>query len=313
MPTLQQLRYLTAIADTLHFRRAAEAVNVTQPTLSAQLKELERRLGVQLVERSRARVVLTPIGRDIAARARRVLRDVEEIRDLARQTRPLASTIRTGVVHSLGSYLLPLIIPDLHESHPDLRLYVREALPDALLDQIEDGRVDLLFYPLPVDRQDLVTVPLFSEPLRVVLPREHRLASRPVIDPGDLRGETILTLEPGHRLYDQVRSLAGTFEADLSHDYEGTSLDTLRQMVAMGLGISLLPALYIRSEVLRERLLVARPVRGPEPARLIGMVWRRGSARHAEFEKLAGLIAAILSRTAPEIDIRHVGTKLSAT
>ena len=312
MPTLQQMRYLTAIADTLHFRRAAEAVNVTQPTLSAQLKEMERRLGVQLVERSRAKVILTPIGAEIAERARRVLRDVEDIRDLARRTRPLASTIRTGVVHSLGSYLLPLIVPELHESHPDLRLYVREGLPDALLSQLQTGTVDLLFYPLPVDRQDLVSVPLFSEPLRVVMARDHRLAHLPAIPPGELRGETILTLEPGHRLYDQVRDLSETFKANLSHDYEGTSLDTLRQMVAMGLGISLLPALYIRSEVARENIVVDRPIRGPEPARLIGMVWRRGTARHAEFDALARIVADILSRTAPEIDMRHGRAKVRA-
>lgn len=305
MPTLQQLRYLAAIADTLHFRRAAEATRVTQPTLSAQLKEMEARLGVQLVERSRSRVILTPIGAEIAGRARRILREVEDIRDLARQTRPLASTIRTGVVQSLGSYLLPLLIPDLHESHPDLRLYVREALPDDLLTQLETGRLDLLFYPLPVNRADLVTAPLFSEPLRVVMSRTHRLAAFTAIPPAELRGETILTLEAGHRLYDQVRNLSETFEADLSHDFEGTSLDTLRQMVAMELGISLLPALYVRSEVARENLVVDRPIAGTEPARLIGMVWRRGSARHAEFGTLADVLAGILSRTAPEIDLRH--------
>ena len=309
MPTLQQMRYLTAVADTLHFRRAAESVHVTQPTLSAQLKEMERRLGVQLVERSRSRVILTPIGREIAARARRVLRDVEDIRDLARRTQPLASTIRTGVVHSLGSYLLPLILRDLHESHPDLKLYVREALPDDLLEQLESGGLDLLFYPLPVDRQDIVTIPLFSEPLRVVMAHEHRLAHLPAIPPGELKGETILTLEPGHRLYDQVRNLSDAFEANLSHDYEGTSLDTLRQMVAMGLGISLLPALYVRSEVARENLVVDRPIKGPEPARLIGMVWRRGTSRHDEFEQLAGIVAGILHRTAPEIDLRHPGPR----
>ena len=311
MPTLQQMRYLTAVADTLHFRRAAEAVNVTQPTLSAQLKEMERRLGVQLVERSRAKVILTPIGRDIANRARKVLREVEEIRDLARRTRPLASTVRTGVVQSLGSYLLPLIVPDLHESHPDLRLYVREALPEDLLDRLEEGSLDLLFYPLPVDRQDLVSIPLFSEPLRVVMPKEHRLAEMAAVPPGSLRGETILTLEPGHKLFDQVKSLAETFEADLSHDFEGTSLDMLRQMVAMGLGLSFLPALYIRSEVARENMLVNRPLTGTEPARLIGVVWRKGSARQEEFEALAGIVAEILAKTAPEVDIRHAGRRIS--
>lgn len=304
MPTLQQMRYLVAVANTLHFRRAAETVNVTQPTLSAQLKELELRLGVQLVERGRNRILLTPVGTEIVARARRVLRDVEEIRDLARLSRrPLGDTVKLGVVQSLGSYLLPLLVPDLHESHPALRFYVREALPDTLVDQLESGALDLLFYPLPLERKELVIEPIFHEPLRVVVPHDHPLAAKDSIDRTDLRGETLLTLEPGHRLYDQVRSLSDEFRAKLSHDFEGTSLDTLRQMVAMGMGISLLPALYIRSEVARERLVTDRPVSGTEPSRLIGMVWRKGSARDSEFRDLAQIVAGILSARAPEITV----------
>ena len=304
MPTLQQMRYLVAVADTLHFRRAAEMVNVTQPTLSAQLKELELRLGAQLVERTRNRVMLTSVGREITDRARRVLRDVQEIKDLARvSSRPLGDTIKLGVVQSLGPYLLPLLVPDLHESHPDLRFYVREALPDTLVDQLETGALDLLFYPLPLDRSDLVTMPVFHEPLRVVMPHDHPLTAKDPVDRKDLRGETLLTLERGHRLYDQVRSLSDEFKADLSHDFEGTSLDTLRQMVAMGLGISLLPILYIRSEVARERLVVDRAIRGVEPSRLIGMVWRKGSVRDEEFRDLAQIIAGILSARAPEVTV----------
>lgn len=304
MPSLQQFRYLVAVADTLHFRRAAEAVNVTQPTLSAQLRELELRLGVQLVERTRARVVMTPIGAEIAARARRILREVADIRDLAREAqRPLAGTIRVGVVQSLGSYLLPHLIPDLHEGFPDLRLYVREGLAGALLQRLDEGSVDFVFYPLPLNRADLVIVPLFEEPLLVVLPRGHRLAQSPEIRRDALRGETILTLEPGHSLYEQVRGLAEDYEASVSHDFEGTSLDTLRQMVAMGLGISLLPVLYVRSEVERESLVVARPMAGDQPSRTIGMVWRQGSARDAEFRDLSQIVAGILNGRVPELTV----------
>jgi LysR family hydrogen peroxide-inducible transcriptional activator len=304
LPSLQQLRYLVAVADTLHFRRAAEAVHVTQPTLSAQLRELELRLGVQLVERTRSRVVMTPIGTEIATRARRVLREVADIRDLARGSqRPLSGTVRVGVVQSLGSYLLPHLIPDLHDGFPDLRLYVREGLADTLIQRLEDGAIDFLFYPLPLARADLVTLPLFREPLLVVLPREHRLATAPEIRRTDLKGETILTLEPGHRLYEQVRALSEEYEAVLSHDFEGTSLDTLRQMVAMGIGITLLPALYVRSEVSRENLVLARPMSGEQPAREIGMVWRRGSARDAEFRDLAQIVAGILTDRVPEVTV----------
>jgi LysR family transcriptional regulator, hydrogen peroxide-inducible genes activator len=304
MPSLQQLRYLVAVADTLHFRRAAETVHVTQPTLSTQLRDLELRLGVQLVERSRSRVVMTQVGTEIAARARRILREVEDIRDLAKRGQiPLSGTIRVGVVQSLGSYLLPHIIPDLHDSLPDLRLYVREGLPEALLHRLEEGALDLLFYPLPLARRELLAVPLFREPLLVVLPRDHRLASLERIPGSDLRGETILTLEPGHRLYEQVRAIAEDFEAEISHDFEGTSLDTLRQMVAMGMGITLLPALYVRSEVARENLVVARPMAGDAPSRVIGMVWRQGSARDAEYRDLANIVAGLLTGRVPEVQV----------
>ena len=304
MPTLQQLRYLVALADTLHFRRAAEECHVTQPTLSAQLKELEARLGAALVESARPRVVLTPVGREVAARARGVLRDVAEIAAVARQGRaPLSGTLKLGVVQSLGSYLLPLILPALRQHHPGLRPYIREGLPRILLSQLSDGAEDLLFFPLPVAGRGFETARLFREPLLAVLPRDHPLAARPTVAPGDLRGETVMALEPGHQLYNQVRQLCDTIGAQLSHDYEGTSLDTLRQMVAMGMGVSLLPALYVRSEVAREELVVARPIEGSAPARVIGMVWRKGSVRGGEYLALAATIRAALRAAVPEVTV----------
>jgi len=304
MPTLQQLKYLVAIADTLHFRRAAERAHVTQPTLSAQLATLEANLGVQLVERSRTRVILTPEGAQIAARARTVLRDVSEIVEMARRgSQRLDGTIRVGVVQSLGSYLLPLVIPDLHASHPDLRLYVREGLATDLLARIDDGSLDLLFFPLPVAGADLETARLFREPLQVVTATDHALAAQDRISREQLRGETILTLEPGHRLHEQVRQICADSGAELSLDYEATSLDTIRQMVAMGLGISLLPALYIRSEVRPNTMVTARPLAGPQPFRAVGMVWRKRAARAEEYVELAQILRRILRRTAPEVTV----------
>jgi LysR family hydrogen peroxide-inducible transcriptional activator len=304
MPTLQQLKYLVAIADTLHFRRAAERAHVTQPTLSAQLATLEANLGVQLVERSRTRVILTPEGTQIAARARTVLRDVGEIVEMARRgSQRLGGTIRVGVVQSLGSYLLPLVIPDLHASHPDLRLYVREGLATDLLARIDDGSLDLLFFPLPVAGADLETARLFREPLQVVTATDHALAAQDRISREQLRGETILTLEPGHRLHEQVRQICADSGAELSLDYEATSLDTIRQMVAMGLGISLLPALYIRSEVRPNTMVTARPLAGPQPFRAVGMVWRKRAARAEEYIELAQILRRILRRTAPEVTV----------
>jgi LysR family hydrogen peroxide-inducible transcriptional activator len=304
VPSLQQLRYLVAVADQLHFRRAAESCNVTQPTLSAQIKELEMRLGTSLVERSRSKVMMTPAGKEIAERGRRILREVAEIHTIAISGQSvLSSVIRIGVVQTVGSYFLPLVIPDLHQEYPKLGLYIREGLPDVLLRSLEDGALDLLFFPLPVNRVELDSLSLFREPIQVVMPWDHRLAQEPEIDPVMLRGETILSLEPGHRLHELVRSISEDYGVDLSHDYEGTSLDTLRQMVATGMGLSLMPALYVKSEVAHQDIVVARPFRGTAPSRTIGMVWRKGTSREKEFRLLSAFICRSLTARAPEITV----------
>ncbi|MCK0169095.1 hydrogen peroxide-inducible genes activator [Jannaschia sp. S6380] len=304
MPTLQQFRYLVAVADTLHFRRAAESVHVTQPTLSAQLRELEGKLGTQLVERSRSGVTLTPVGAEVAARARGVLRDVADIAAVARAGNdPLAGTVRVGIVGSLGSYFLPLVIPALHARYPALKFYVREGVAADLLGRLRDGLLDLLFFPTPLDAPGVQVAPLFHEPLLVVMPADHPLSQQDVVDRSALRGETVMTLEAGHRLHDTVADLAEETGADLSLDYEGTSLDTLRQMVATGLGLSVLPALYVRSEVTREALVTARPLSAPVPGRDIGMVWRRTAAQGAAYAELAGAIRRTLAETAPEVRV----------
>ena len=304
MPTLQQLRYLVAVAETLHFRRAAEMTHVTQPTLSGQLRELEDKLGVQLVERSRARVLLTPVGEEIAARSRTVLRDVQDIVELAKHGQSLlGGTLRVGVLQSLGPYVLPHILPELHRSYPNLKLYVREGMPQALLHDVDQGNLDLLLFPLPVVSADLVTERLFREPLWIAVPHDHALASKARIEKSDLKDETILTLERGHRLHDQARTLCEEFGARLSLDYEGTSLETLRQMVGMGMGLSFLPVLYVRSEVTRDSQVVARPLRSKAPFRMIGMVWRRQSARQDDYRTLAALIRGMLKSRVPEITV----------
>ena len=304
MPSIQQLRYLVTLSETRHFRRAADACHVTQPTLSAQLKELERKLGVTLVERSRAHVIVTPTGHAVADIARRILRDLDEIRAVSASGRAtLESTIRIGVVPTLGSYFLPLIVPDLHALYPRLGLYMREGVPNRLLRQLEEGALDLLFFPMPVRQAGFESRSLFREPIHVAVPVDHRLAGETAISQEMLAGETILALEQEHKLYDQVRAICEDVGAELSHDYEGTSLDTLRQMVAMGMGLSLLPALYVKSEVTREELVVARPFARRAPTRTIGMVWRRGTAREAEYLKLADDICRILKRTAPDVTV----------
>ena len=304
MPTLQQLRYLALLDETRHFRRAAERAHVTQPTLSAQLAALEGKLGLQLVERSRARVAMTPEGHEIATRARRILREVDEITELAHRGRqPLGGTIRVGVVASLGSYFLPLVIPDLHAAHPDLRLYVREGIASDLMARLDDGALDLLFVPLPAPGPDLDAARLFCEPLLAVAANDHPLAQLPAVPRERLRGETILSLEPGHKLHEQVAQICADTGAEMSLDYGATSLDTIRQMVGMGLGLSLLPALYVRSEVQPNRLVTARPLTGPQPFRTVGMTWRKRAPRAGEYAELAQILRRILRHTAPEVTV----------
>lgn len=304
MPTLKQLQYLAAVAETRHFRRAAELSHVSQPTLSGQLRALEERLGVQLVERSRSRVVLTPPGREIAARARKVLQDVEEIVALARLGQsPLGGTLRLGVLPTLGPYLLPLILPALHRAYPALKLYVREGVPQALLAGLGEGGFDLLLFPLPVREAEFQVEALFREALWVAVPADHRLAGRSEIEPADLKGETILALEPAHRLHEQVRKVSEQYGARLSLDYEGTSLDALRQMVAMGMGLAFLPALYVRSEVPKDADVVARPMLRAPPMRTIGLVWRRSAAREADYRFLANIARRILAADVREVTV----------
>jgi LysR family hydrogen peroxide-inducible transcriptional activator len=304
MPSLQQLRYLALLSETLHFRRAAERAHVTQPTLSAQLSALEEKLGVQLVERSRSRVVMTPEGEEIAERARRVLAEVDEIREIAqRGKRLLGGTIRVGVVQSLGSYFLPLVIPDLHTRYPELKLYVREGTATDLTTRLETGALDLLFFPLPATGAELAVARLFREPLLAVAATDHPIAALDRVPRERLAGERILTLETGHRLHDQVRRICEETGAEISLDYGATSLDTIRQMVAMGLGISLLPALYVRSEVRPNQLVTARPLDGPQPFRAVGMIWRARAARGADYRELAQAIRQTLRATTPEVTV----------
>lgn len=305
MPTLKQFRYLVALSNTLHFRRAAEQCHVSQPTLSGQLQELEERLGVQLVERSRrAQVVLTPIGKTIAERARIVLRDVQDIVDLGKHGQQwLDGTIKLGALPTLGPYLLPHVLPELHQSHPNLKLYVREGMPAPLVRSLEEGDLDLLLFPMPIREADLESARMFREQLWVVVPCDHPLAAKDEIERSDLSGQTVLSLEPGHRLHEQVTELCGEFGAELSHDFEGTSLDTIRLMVGMGMGISFMPTVYVLFEVAKDSQVVARPLKSRPPTRTVGLAWRRHSARSEEYQALASIIRGVLRSNLPDVSV----------
>lgn len=296
MPSLQQLRYLVAVADTLSFSRAAELIHVTQPTLSMQIKEIELRLGTVLVERNRARVILTPVGAEIVRRARIILAELDDIREIARRDDPdaMQGILHLGVVQTVGAYVLSLAMPDLRAAFPFLRIYVREDRTENLPGQLAEGVHDMLLLPDDPGRPDFTTVRLIREPLQLVLPAEHRLAQYEKVDPEELAGETILAMERGYRLHDQIAALCRKTGATLAQDYAGTTLDTLRQMVATGMGITLLPALYVRSDVLREKLVVARPLSYAAPVREITLAWRKATPRENSYVLLAETIRKCL-------------------
>jgi LysR family hydrogen peroxide-inducible transcriptional activator len=302
MPTLQQFRYLVALADAAHFGRAAERCHISQPTLSGQLKELERRLAVPLVERDRrSRVVMTPVGREVVARARRVLRDVEDIKNLARRGGPdPAGTIRLGTLPTLGAYFLSLVVPDLHRSFPELKLFVREGTAETLLGALDDGQLDALLFPLPVRASHLESTPLVREPLVIVVPADHPFAGIGAVPRERLAGETVLALEPGHRLHAQVHEICDEVGAKLSHDFEGTSLDMLRLMVAMGMGLAFMPVLYVRSEALKDPAVAVVPLADRAPERRVGLVWRHQSARGEAFRTLAAAIRRVFREQVAE-------------
>ncbi len=304
MPSLRQLEYLIALEERRHFRRAAEACGVSQPTLSAQLRSLEKRLGVQLVERNRTTVIMTSVGRQIAAIGRRMLSDAEEIRQLAAaQGQSMGGMIRLGLPPTIGPYLLPRMISDLHATYPNLKLYVREEIPTSLPLALERGLHDVLVMPLSVNRQDLEVQPLFREPLYLAMAADHPLATRGELNRRDLRGYAVLTLESGHQLHEQVKQLCDEVGAKLMSDYEGTSLDTLREMVGMGMGLSFLPGLYVQSSLSQDTTIKVSAVSGAPIYRTVGLVWRKSSVRKQEFQILANHFRDAVRREFPQFTI----------
>ena len=295
--TLQELRYIVALAEKGHFVRAAEACNVGQPTLSTQLKKLEDYLGVTLFERNKHQLIPTPIGEEILDRARVALTAVEEIRDLARRgTDPMNGVLRLGVFPTLGPYLIPHLLPVIRRTYPQLHLFLREDLTSNLLDRLRHGRLDVLLLALPVRGDDVETNPLFREAFMVALPTDHPLASKEQIEERDLDDQNVLLLEEGHCMRDQALAICGTRASDEREELKATSLETLRQMVAAGVGCTLLPALAAAPGAgsIERGMIQIRPFARPVPTRTIGMVWRRHYPREAAVRGLADLIVANL-------------------
>lgn len=288
MPTLRQLEYLIAVADLQNFGRAADACHVSQPTLSQQLRALEDRLGVVLIERRTSGAELTPIGREITARARRLVIEVQDIRDLARRAgERLVGTLRFGVTPTLGPYLMPPIVAALHREQPDLRLHIREGIPEEQALALSRGALDMLLGPLPIEGGDLEVQPLFRERLFLVAPPDHPLAMRPELCIEDLKGAQVLSLGRSHHLHRQVADICAELGMELLRDYEGTSLDSVHQMASSGVGLAILPELYIGSDVGgRAGIDVLEPL-GWKFTRSIAAAWRSSAAYGDAYRAIA--------------------------
>jgi LysR family hydrogen peroxide-inducible transcriptional activator len=296
LPTLKQLQYFAALAEAGHYRKAAERLGISQPSLSVQIGNLEAALRIPLVERGRAGAVLTPAGREVLARAKGILDDVSALAETSERMRTdLAGTFRLGSSTTLGPYLLPHVVRRLHADHPALRLIIRDGRPRDLLDDLVAGRLDLVLTQLPVLSADVTVTRLFREPLWLAVAHDHPLAGRSNVTEADLAEQTLLALSGGFALHAQIAEVARDVRATLRQDYEGTSLDALRQMVAMNMGITFLPALYANSEVTAKNSDVSLvPFRNGRFTRSIGIVWRKTAGKHPGFAVFADVIRSVV-------------------
>ncbi|KQM67960.1 hyaluronan synthase [Sphingomonas sp. Leaf17] len=291
--TTRQLSYFVALAETGNFTRAADRMGIAQPSLSQQIRGLETVLGGALFERG-GPAILTPLGRETLDRARRILLDLTDMEEVrAASADALVGTIRLGVSPTLGAYLLPSLVARLHREHPTLRVHIREGLPTALTNGLATGEHDLILLQLPVAGRTFHTERLFREALYLAMAADHPLAARSVIETTDLRGQSLLTLVPEYRMAQQVAAIADEVGGVMLNDYEGTSLDAIRQMAGMGMGLALLPELYVRQEVRDGDDVVVRPIRGGRYYREIGLLWRTGAGRAPAYRLIADLLRAV--------------------
>lgn len=292
LPTLKQLQYLVSLNDHGHFGRAAEACFVTQSTLSAGLRELETLIGVTLVERTRRVVRFTPLGNRVADKARRVLREAEELGDLARAAgRPLSGEMRMSVIPTIAPFMLPRILPRLRTDYPDLKLYLREEPSGAACEGLQNGRTDCVLLALPFACGEVSAQPLFDDRLFVAFPEGEYAPCPATIGAIDIDEHRLLLLEDGHCLKDHALSACNRPELRAEATMLGTSLHTIVQMVDNGLGVTLLPEMAIKAGILAQTRVAARPLEADHPMRSIALVWRRASPRERDFQLLASVLA----------------------
>ncbi len=290
--TLTELRYIVAVARLRHFGQAAEACFVSQPTLSVAVRKLEEDLGVRLFERSHTDVLVTDIGATIVAQAETVLSAADAVREIAAAARdPLGRQLSLGVIYTVGPYLVPRLISGLKHHAPNMSLVVKENFTDALAAQLKRGELDAAVMSLPYVDPQLLSRPLYDEPFHIALPVGHKLAKKGRLAPADLTADTLLLLGARNCFRDQVIEICplGAALGALQKTLEGSSLETICQMVAMGAGVTILPATMRINDELAEHLVV-RPFVAPQPTRTIAVFYRRGFARPQVIQCLATVV-----------------------
>ncbi|HWV15301.1 MAG TPA: hydrogen peroxide-inducible genes activator [Cellvibrio sp.] len=291
--TLTELRYIVTLAQEQHFGRAAERCFVSQPTLSIAVKKLEDELGIALFERTKSRVHPTPLGEQIVAQANLVLEQTATIKDMADAGKDqLSSPLAVGAIFTIGPYLLPQFIPHLQSLASKMPLYVEDGYTHNLRKKLRNGELDVIIIALPFSEPDVVTQPLFDEDFVVLMPHNHPLATRQEIDPAELSDQKMLLLGEGHCFRDQVLTTCPNLQHGEEHSgnvrtaAEGSSLETLRHMVASGLGITILPESAAISNIYSSNLLVTRPFKAPAPSRTVALAWRASFPRHKAIDAL---------------------------
>lgn len=292
LPTLRQLEYFAALADTLNFRQAAQTCCVSQPALSGQIAQLEGTFGVQLFERDKRSVRLTRAGRELLPRARTILDGAQQLGELARSFgAPLSGPLRLGAIPTVGPYLLPKVLPAVREAFPSLRLFLREDVTPRLLALLAAGDLDLLLMAIDVELGDVATLPLFSDPFLVAVAAGDALSHSESVQLDQLANREVLLLEEGHCLRDQTLPLCESVGSSELPGFRATSLGTVAQMVAGGLGVTLLPELAVERESAAAPGLRTVPFGPDGPGRQVGLVWRKSSPRADEYKALGEVLA----------------------
>ena len=289
MITLRQLRYVEALCRYEHFGKAAEACAVTQPALSMQIQELEGLLGITLVERRRDGVYVTAEGRDVARRGQQILTEVRDLTDMAKAFGGLSGDLNIGVIPTIAPYILADILPILHDRYPNLRLRVRETLTSQLVQELDEGKLDLLLLALPVEQAKFEAAEVFEDPFVLAVPVAERSAYQSSIRQDELPNERMLLLEEGHCLRDQALNICALADAEKGEVFGMSSLSTLVQMVANNIGVTLLPELCLNVELRDERIAVVR-FADPQPSRMIGVAWRKTSPCKESYMAFAEII-----------------------